>query len=55
MPNHDTIIEMAGTITLLRQIVDSKVEELEEAGKRIEYLEGELERVLAKPEEGHSH
>lgn len=56
MPSHDTVIDMASTITLLRQIVDQKERDLQEAQERVEYLEKELASVLGEEVQGkHTH
>lgn len=46
MPNHETVVDLAETMTLLKINLSNKEQELVEANKRIEYLENELQKVL---------
>lgn len=52
MPSHDTVIDMATTITILHQLVEQKEQHLQESQKRVEYLQNQLAQVLEQEVQG---
>lgn len=53
MPNYDTVIDLAETITILKQEIGKRDEWIQQRDRKVEMLEQELERVISG--EAHDH